>query len=70
VPDLARSQAFYRAVLGWEFTEGAEEFGGYTTALVADEDTAGYERRHYENHQPDRYLLENSLEDLLTIVHS
>jgi phosphoglycolate phosphatase-like HAD superfamily hydrolase len=48
----------------------AEKILGYTTALVADEDTAGYERRHYENHQPDRYLLENSLEDLLTIVHS
>ena len=23
---------FYSAVLGWEFTEGTEEFGGYTTA--------------------------------------
>ena len=41
VPDLARSQAFYRAVLGWEFTEGAEEFGGYTTALVNGRGAAG-----------------------------
>lgn len=41
VPDLARSQAFYRGVLGWEFTPGSEEFGGYTTALVN-----GRGRRH------------------------
>lgn len=41
VPDLARSQAFYRAVLGWEFTEGAEEFGGYSTALVNGRGAAG-----------------------------
>lgn len=41
VPDLARSQAFYREVLGWEFTEGSEEFGGYTTALVSGRGAAG-----------------------------
>lgn len=41
VPDLARSQAFYRAVLGWEFTESSEEFGGYTTALVGGRAAAG-----------------------------
>lgn len=41
VPDLARSQAFYAAVLGWEFTEGTEEFGGYTTALVNGRGAAG-----------------------------
>ena len=41
VPDLARSQAFYRAVLGWEFTEGSAEFGGYTTALVNGRGAAG-----------------------------
>ena len=41
VPDLARSQAFYAAVLGWEFTEGTEEFGGYTTALANGRSAAG-----------------------------
>ena len=41
VPDLARSQAFYRGVLGWEFTPGSEEFGGYTTALVNGRGAAG-----------------------------
>ncbi len=41
VPDLARSQAFYKEVLGWDFIEGAEEFGGYTTALVGGRGAAG-----------------------------
>ena len=41
VPDLPRSQGFYSAVLGWEFTEGTEEFGGYTTALANGRSAAG-----------------------------
>jgi predicted enzyme related to lactoylglutathione lyase len=41
VTDIGRSQAFYREVLGWEFTEGEPEFGGYCTALVGGRGAAG-----------------------------
>lgn len=39
--DLAASQEFYRAVLGWDFTEGVPEFGGYANALVGGRPVAG-----------------------------
>lgn len=41
VPDLARSQAFYRAVLGWDYTEPVAEFGGYCNALAGGQLVAG-----------------------------
>ena len=42
VSDLARSQAFYRTVLGWEFTESEPEaFGGYCNALLGGRQAAG-----------------------------
>jgi uncharacterized protein len=41
VSDLARSQAFYSRLLGWEFTESVPEFGGYCNALVDGKTVAG-----------------------------
>jgi len=41
VSDLARSQAFYTAVLGWEFEESSEEYGGYTNAHLGGRKVAG-----------------------------
>ncbi|MGC5582818.1 VOC family protein [Ornithinimicrobium sp. W1665] len=34
VTDPDRSKAFYREVLGWDYTGGQEEFGGYLNATV------------------------------------
>jgi predicted enzyme related to lactoylglutathione lyase len=39
--DLPRTQAFYTAVLGWDYTEDAPEYGGYTNALVDGATVAG-----------------------------
>lgn len=33
VADPERARAFYSAVLGWEYSEGGAEFGGYVSAL-------------------------------------
>jgi len=33
-PDLDRAIAFYRAVFGWEFAGGSEEYGGFTLCLL------------------------------------
>lgn len=41
VPDPATFKAFYSAVLGWEYTEPMQEFGGYCNALVNDKVVAG-----------------------------
>lgn len=41
VGDLARSQSFYTAVLGWEFEESNPEFGGYTNAHLGGRRVAG-----------------------------
>lgn len=38
VHDLPRSQRFYSHLLGWTFTQGAAEFGGYCTATVGADD--------------------------------
>ncbi len=34
VSDMQRSQEFYGAVFGWEFSQRAEEFGGYSNAFL------------------------------------
>ena len=39
--DLARSQAFYASVLGWDYTESQPEYGGYCNATVKGEVVAG-----------------------------
>ncbi len=41
VTDLARSQAFYREIFGWEFTDSDPEYGGYCNATVDGETVAG-----------------------------
>jgi hypothetical protein len=40
-PDLPAAQAFYTAVLGWTYTGGQPEFGGYLTCQVGRRDAAG-----------------------------
>jgi predicted enzyme related to lactoylglutathione lyase len=40
-PDLERSKAFYGAVLGWDFQESGEEYGGYVTATLRGLPVAG-----------------------------
>lgn len=41
VGDLARSQAFYGSVLGWEFEDLGEEYGHYNNATVGGRRVAG-----------------------------
>ena len=40
-PDVAAAQAFYGALLGWTFTDGDPELGGYLTCLCKDRAAAG-----------------------------
>jgi predicted enzyme related to lactoylglutathione lyase len=40
-PDVAAARTFYSAVLGWDYTGGEPEFGGYLTAQVDGRDAAG-----------------------------
>ena len=39
--DLDAAKAFYTAVLGWQYTGGEPEYGGYLTAVVKDLPAAG-----------------------------
>jgi uncharacterized protein len=39
--DLEAAKRFYNAVLGWDFTEGRSEFGGYLTCLTKGLGAAG-----------------------------
>jgi uncharacterized protein len=41
LPDVAAAQDFYAAVLGWDFAQTGEEYGGYTIAQVAGAPAAG-----------------------------
>ena len=43
--DVPAAQKFYGALLGWSFTEGQPEFGGYLTCLSADRAAAGMMQR-------------------------
>jgi predicted enzyme related to lactoylglutathione lyase len=40
-PDVDAARAFYAAVIGWEFQDTDEEYGGYTIAAVGDAAAAG-----------------------------
>lgn len=42
VPDMDAAVAFYGALFGWTFTEGAEETGGYRQALLNGKSVAGF----------------------------
>ena len=39
--DLERTRTFYTAVLGWDYTDSAPEYGGYFNALVGGRAVAG-----------------------------
>lgn len=41
VTDIGRSKDFYTSVLGWDFTGGEAEFGGYTNATLDGRAVAG-----------------------------
>jgi uncharacterized protein len=41
VPDIDAARSFYSALLGWEYTGGEPEFGGYITATKNDHNAAG-----------------------------
>jgi predicted enzyme related to lactoylglutathione lyase len=41
VPDVAVATAFYAAVLGWEFADTGDEYGGYAIATARGAPTAG-----------------------------
>ena len=46
--DLDGAKAFYATLLGWEYTEGSEEFGGYLNALRNGHQAAGLGPRMQE----------------------
>ncbi len=52
VSDMQRSQEFYGAVFGWEFSQRAEEFGGYSNAFLRGSRVAGMSPPS----APDAYL--------------
>ena len=39
--DLAAAQAFYADLLGWSYTDGDPEYGGYLTCLASGKEAAG-----------------------------
>jgi uncharacterized protein len=41
VPDIDAAREFYSALLGWDYTGGDPEFGGYLTATMKGENAAG-----------------------------
>jgi uncharacterized protein len=40
-PDIDAARTFYSSVLGWSYTGGQPEYGGYLTSQVAGQDAAG-----------------------------
>ena len=53
--DPERSQTFYAAVLGWEFEDQGEAYGGYTLARRDGEQVAGLMRNAGESGSPDAW---------------
>lgn len=53
--DPERSQAFYAALLGWEFEDQGEAYGGYTLARRDGEQVAGLMRNADESGSPDTW---------------
>lgn len=41
IPDLERAMEFYRALFGWEYDVGPEEYGHYTMCLLQGRQVAG-----------------------------
>jgi predicted enzyme related to lactoylglutathione lyase len=50
--DLDATKAFYSSLLGWEYTGGEPEFGGYLTATVKGEQAAGLGPQQDPNDPP------------------
>lgn len=44
--DLNRTRAFCTAVLGWDYTDSAPEYGGYSNTLVGGRTLAGPRSQH------------------------
>lgn len=40
-PDVDAARAFYSAVMDWTTTEGSDQYGGYSTAMIEGTDVAG-----------------------------
>ena len=53
--DPERSKAFYAAVLGWEFEDQGEAYGGYTLATRDGERVAGLMRNTDDSGSPDTW---------------
>ena len=53
--DPERSQAFYAAVLGWEFADQGEAYGGYTLATRDGARVAGLMRNPGDSGSPDAW---------------
>jgi predicted enzyme related to lactoylglutathione lyase len=51
-PDLDATKAFYARLLGWEFTGGEPEFGGYLTATLNGQQAAGLGPQQDPNDPP------------------
>jgi predicted enzyme related to lactoylglutathione lyase len=49
-PDVPAAQAFYADVLGWTYTDGDPQFGGYLTCLAGDRAAAGMVPRMSPDH--------------------
>jgi predicted enzyme related to lactoylglutathione lyase len=52
VPDIDAAREFYTALLGWEYTGGDPEFGGYLTATKNGENAAGLGPQQDPNDPP------------------
>lgn len=64
--DPERSRAFYSAVLGWEFADQGEEYGGYVLASAGGEPVAGLMRNSDGSGSPDAwstYLATEAIEE-------
>ncbi|SER34464.1 VOC family protein [Microlunatus flavus] len=53
--DPERSQAFYAALLGWEFADQGEAYGGYTLATKDGQNVAGLMRNSGDSGTPDTW---------------
>ena len=53
--DPERSKAFYAAVLGWEFADQGEAYGGYTLATSDGANVAGLMRNSGDSGTPDTW---------------
>jgi predicted enzyme related to lactoylglutathione lyase len=65
--DLEAAKGFYSALLGWNYTEGSEEYGGYINAMKNGELAAGLGPRMDEN-QPVAWTTYFATDDSEAVV--